>query len=167
MSPRTPEGERLIDIFSTHWIKYVVPVVLYVLLTGTSILLFSIAGMSAHTAEGFSHVAFFIALILILIVHHWFFHSIMSEGMVDIFITNKRIISMRDRLFFCEDMHEVNIERIRAVEAQEHGILQNIFRYGNLWFDTGGSGMDKSATIELVPHPHRRAKTIMSMLEMK
>lgn len=164
---RSPEGERLIDAFSTHWIKYIGPGILYVLLTGTSVLLFSLAGASAHSAEGLSHVTFFAALILMLVVHHWFFHSVMSEGMVDIIITNKRIISMRDCLFFCEDMHEVHIERIRAVEAQEHGLLQNILRYGNLWFDTGGSGMDKTATIERVPHPHTRAKTIMSMLAMK
>lgn len=168
MVPRTPEGERLIDAFSTHWIKYVVPVLLFVLLMGTSLLFFYFAGLSVRNSEFVSHVCFFIGLVLMLITHHWFFHQVMSEGMVDILITNKRIISMRDCLLFCEDMHEVNLDRIRAVEAQEHGFLQNVLRYGNLWFDTGGSEMNTAtATIERVPHPHRRAKIIMNLMQMK
>lgn len=155
------------NAFSTHWIKYVGPGVLFALLIGTSVLLFSLAGMSAHHEETLSHLSFFAALVLMLITHHWFFHRILSEAMVDILITSKRVISMRDSLFFREDMHEFKLEHIRAVEAQEHGVIQNIFHYGTLWFDTGGSGMDSVACIIQVPHPHRKAKTIMQVLQMK
>ena len=163
---RTPEGERLIDAFSTHWIKYLAPTLILVLLAGTSILLFYLAGLSAHHSEALSHSSFISALLLLLIVHHWFFHKIMSEAMVDILITNMRFIYMKDCLLFCEDMHELSLERVRAVEAREHGVLQNIFRYGSLWFDTGGSDIG-TRLIPLIPHPHRKAKEIMQLLEMK
>ena len=163
---RTPEGERLIDAFSTHWVKYVWPTCLYILLIATSILLFIAAGVMAHHTERWSHICFFAGLFLLLLVHHWFFHKLMSESMVDIMLTNKRFIYMENRLLFREDIHEISLDRIRAVEAREHGILQNILRYGSLWFDTGGSDIT-TRMIRVVPHPHQKAKQIMQLLEMK
>lgn len=163
---RTPEGERLIDAFSTHWVKYVGPAFLYAFLLSVSLLLFYLAGVMAHHSERWSHLSFFAALFLMLLVHHWFFHKIMSEAMVDIILTNKRFIFMRDSLLLHEDMHELSLDRIRAVEAREHGIIQNILRYGSIWFDTGGSDIG-TRIITLIPHPHRKAKAIMQLLQMK
>jgi hypothetical protein len=162
------DEEELVEAFSTHWIKYVLPTVFFVLLSGTSLLLFFLSTETLNGRILFPMMLYFSALVLLLTIHHWFFHRIMSEGMVDIIFTSKRIIYFRDSLFFCEDMHELTLKTIRAVEAQERGILQNILRYGNLWFDTGGSDIaEKGRILSLVPHPHRKAKSIMKLLKMK
>jgi len=164
MAPRTQE--RLIDAFSTHWIKYAMPVFVLFILLITSALLFYFAGLSAYHFMWLSHPMFLIALFLLVTVFHWIFHRVLSDGMDDVIITDKRIIFLDSSLWLRDDMHEIALERIRAVEARKRGILQNIFHYGSLWFDTGGSSMSGGKVIPLVPHPHRKAKEILELLKM-
>lgn len=158
--------ERLIDAFSTHWIKYAMPVFVLVVLLITSVFLFYFSGLSAHHIMWLSHTTLLFALIFLVLVHHWFFHRILSDGMDDVIITDKRIIFLDSSLWLCDDMQEITLGQIRAVEARKHGILQNIFHYGSLWFDTGGSAVGGGKVIPLVPHPHRKAKEILALLEM-
>lgn len=113
-----------------------------------------------------SHGTFLLALVLLTLVHHWFFHRVLSDGMDDVIITNKRIIFLDSSLWLRDDMHEIALGQIRAVEARKRNILQNTLRYGSLWFDTGGSSMGGGKVIPLVPHPHRKAKEILELLKM-
>ena len=158
--------ERLVDAFSTHWIKYAMPAFVLFVLLMTAVLLFYFAGLSTHHLMWLSHATLFFALILLVTVHHWFFHRILSDGMDDVIITDKRIIFLDSSLWLRDDMHEIALGQIRAVEARKRGIVQNIFHYGSLWFDTGGSSMGGGKVIPLVPHPHRKAKEILELLEM-
>ena len=87
--------------------------------------------------------------------------------MVDVIITNKRLILLQGTLWVSDDMHEVHLSRIRAVEAHKHGLLQNILGYGSLWFDTGGSDIESGRMIRLVPHPHRKAREIMKLFKFR
>lgn len=164
MSPH--DRERLIDAFSTHWIKYAMPVFVLVVLLMTSTLLFYFSGLSAHHIMWLSHTTFLFAIVLLLMAHHWFFHRVLSDGMDDVIITDKRVIFLDSSLWFRDDMQEIALERIRAVEARKHGILQNIFHYGSLWFDTGGSAVGGGKVIPLVPHPHGKAREILALLKM-
>jgi len=164
MAPRTQE--RLVDAFSTHWIKYAMPVFVLIVLLMTSALLFYFAGLSAHHLMWLSHATLFFALILLVTVHHWFFHRVLSDGMDDVIITDKRIIFLDSSLWLRDDTQEIALGQIRAVEARKRGILQNVFHYGSLWFDTGGSAIGGGKVIPLVPHPHRKAKEILALLEM-
>ena len=159
------DGEELMSTFSTHWIKYVPPVSLYSMLVAGSLLLISGSVTVRTTAPLLFAGGFLSGLMILSLAHHWFFHRVLSEGMMDIIITNKRFIFLEDRLWFEDDMRELAMERIRAVEAHKHGIIQNLFRYGDLWFDTGGSDAGEDHVIPLVPHPHYKAKIITDMLE--
>ena len=162
----TQNHERLVDAFSTHWIKYSMPVFVLFVLLMTSILLFYFAGLSTHHLMWLSHITLLLALVLLVTVHHWFFHRILSDGMDDVIITDKRIIFLDSSLWLRDDMQEIALGQIRAVEARKRGILQNVFHYGSLWFDTGGSAIGGGKVIPLVPHPHRKAKEILALLEM-
>lgn len=163
----TYHDEELIDCFSTHAVKYVRPTFFYLLMGGVSVLLFYFAGLSMHHNMWLSYFTFLVALIVLYASHHRFFHKILSEGMDDVVITNKRLIFLDAHLWFRDDMHEVTLDRVRAVEARKHGLLQNLLRYGTLWFDTGGSEIKSGRIIPLVPHPHSKAKMITDLLEMK
>ena len=157
--------ERIILAISTHWIKYIWPAILYTLLIIASVFLFYLAGLSAHHNMWVSHSSFVMALIVLLVSHHWFFNRLLSEHMVDIVVTNKRVIYLRDCLLFCDDMHEIPMESIHAVEANVHGLMQNLFHYGSIWFDTGGSrSYDEEQSIPLVPHPHRVSQEVLKLL---
>ena len=160
-------NEETILVFSTHWIKYLLPAFIYSLLMLVSFFLFFIAGATAYEQQGLAIFSFCFGSLLMVIVHHWFFHKLLSEAMIDIIVTTKRVIYLKNNLLFDDDMREFSMDRLIAVEAQKHGLWQNLFRYGNVRFDTGGStSTDRSNIIHLVPHPHRITKEITKKLEM-
>ncbi|MBM3231602.1 hypothetical protein FJZ28_04750 [Candidatus Peregrinibacteria bacterium] len=160
-------GEYAVTAFSTHWIKYVPPTVIFFLLLPVALTLFITAGLNAQSYGNGADMLFLGALLLLLLVHHWYFHRILSEAMVDVIITNKRVIFCQDSLLRFDDMHEFNLQNLIAVQAQKHGILQNVLRYGSLWLDTGGSvSTDLGGVIPQVPHPHYVAQQITTERRM-
>jgi len=160
--------EETILVFSTHWIKYLGATGIYILLMIVSFILFFIAKATVSDIPEVGNTAFLSGTILMIVVHHWYFHQLLSEAMVDIIVTTHRVIYLKNNLWFRDDMREFTLERLIAVEAQKHGLWQNLFRYGNVRFDTGGSdSSDRSNIIRLVPHPHRITKEITAKLQMR
>jgi uncharacterized membrane protein YdbT with pleckstrin-like domain len=162
------QKEQLVRAFGTHWIKYVGPFCIYLLLTSVSLLLFFlVATFPAERPLWLAHIVFLMALTLLLFAHHRFFHKLLSEYMEDVIITTKRIIYLEACIFFCDDTHEIPFERIHGVEAQKHGIIQNLLGYGSIWIDTGGStSLDVARVIPRVPHPEKVVKDILRVLEV-
>lgn len=159
MATSTPSaGEHVMMVTDQHWVKYVIPVTVAVFLFITVLLLFLLAGISAHHYEWLSVITYIIALILFLFTTHWFFIVLLSEALDRIIITNKRLIRTQYSLLFREDILEISFEKMKTVDAQKKGILQNIFHYGTLVFES------KLASIPLVPHPNRVAKTIQAIM---
>lgn len=157
-------GEYSVLAISTHWVKYVMPTVIYLLLFPVGMAFFIVAAMNAREYDGVANLLFISAFFLLCVVHHWYFHRIMSEAMVDLVVTNKRVIYCLDSLLRFDDMHEFSLRNLIAVQAQKHGIIQNLLRYGSLWIDTGGSAStDRGATIPLIPHPHYVAQQITAL----
>ena len=157
-------GEYAVLALSTHWVKYVPPTVIYLLLFPIGMAFFVIAALNAHEYDGIANIFFVGALVLLFMVHHWYFHKIMSEAMVDLVVTNQRVIFCQDSLLRFDDLHEFSLNNLIAVEAKKHGIIQNLLRYGSLWIDTGGSSStDRGAMIPLIPHPHYVAQQITAL----
>ncbi len=154
------DGEKLIVCIHDHWIKFVVPVLIYLLLTAASMLIFWLAGVSAHHYVWLTNVAYIAALLLFLMAHHWFFAALLSESNEHIVVTTKRVIHMQTRLFFYEDMNEFAFEKMKTVEARKEGLLQNVLRYGSLVFE-------KSFVVHLVPHPNRVVRDIEQAMGQK
>jgi hypothetical protein len=75
-------------------------------------------------------------------------------------ITSKRIVAFHTNLFLHDDIMEIPLEKMKVVHADKHGVLQNILNYGTLTFDPHG-------TVHRIPHPHRVARDIAHILEMK
>ncbi len=159
-STTNPTGEHLIRIIGEHWIRFVYPVFVYVLLLSISLLLFVLAGFSAEHVMWLSHITFVAGLVLLLLTHHWFFLRLLSEAIDCIVLTNQRSIHFDTHLLFHDDMQENSFDKMRTVEAYHKGLLQNIFHYGTLRFQGG-------TDIPMVPHPHRVAKEIEQAMGRK
>ena len=157
MSPAALPVEKVIRISGLHWIHHVIPVVVYVLLFGVSLLLFVLAGMAAHHNMWLSHGTFLAALLLMLCDHHWFFAFLMSAATEHIVVTDQRVIVMNTRLFLEDQMFEISFEKMKTVEGRKDGILQNVLRYGSLWFESGSH-------IDYVPHPGLFVKDIQQSM---
>lgn len=145
--------ERVIRTTAEHWIRFLLPTFVYLLLLGISVLLFLLAGMSAHHEMWLSHVSLITGLLLMLLSHHWFFLRLLGESIDCIIITNQRSIHFDTHLFFHDNIRENSFDKMRTVEAYHDGFLQNILHYGTLRFQGG-------VDIPLVPHPHTVAKEI-------
>ncbi len=151
--PQESTGETLIVAINDHWIKFVVPVCIYMLLAGISVVLFLLAGATAYHYAWFTSGVYLVALLLFLVTHHWFFAMLLSEANERILVTDKRVIHRQMRLFVYDDINEFSFDKMKTVEARKKGFLQNVLQYGSLVFE-------KSFEIKLVPHPDRVARQI-------
>jgi hypothetical protein len=158
-SIRAETGERLLKVTDEHWIKYVAPTVVAVFLLAIALLLFMLAGVAAHHYMWLSHGTYVAALVLFWITLHWFFMVLLSESLDKIIITNRRLMRVQYHMILDEDILEVSFEKMKTVDAKKHGILQNLFHYGTLYFET------KLASVQLVPHPNRIAKLIQEAMQ--
>lgn len=160
MTPASSQkGEHVVYLTDEHWVKLIVPVLVSVFLFAISFLLFILAGITAHHSMWLSHGTYVIALLLFLATMHWFFMMILSENLECIVITNRRLMRFRYKMIFDEDILEVSFEKMKTVDVSKHGLIQNLFHYGTLYFET------KLASIPLVPHPNHVAKIIQDAMQ--
>ncbi len=155
----SPNGEKMIRIVNEHWIKYIFPCFVYLTLLSMSILLFFLAGYTAHHSLWISEASFFAALLLFLGTHHWFFILLLSESASHVVVTSRRVVWIRERLFSHEQMIEYAYEKMKTVEAHKRGFLQTLLRYGSLHFESGPD-------IYPVPHTNNVAKDIQQAMGM-
>ena len=148
------KDERLLRITPEHWIKYVTPAFIYISLMICSLLLFILSESMKTHVDVLPQWAFFGALVVFLFAHHWFFFLLMGETENHIVVTSKRVIHIRERLFFEDEVFQVSFDKMKTVEAKKEGILQNILQYGSLWFE------GTKAVIRRVPHPGSVAREI-------
>ncbi len=150
--------ERLVLVTDEHWIKYVAPGGAAAALLAVSVLFF----LSARSNQpGASEAALFLfGVVFLLCALHILFHSLLSERVSMIAVTSKRVIRTHQSLLLNDDMSEISLEKMQAVYAEKHGILQNVLGYGTINFKPHGS-------VTRVPHPHRVAKHVMQVLDMK
>ncbi|PIQ76188.1 hypothetical protein COU78_01365 [Candidatus Peregrinibacteria bacterium CG10_big_fil_rev_8_21_14_0_10_49_24] len=156
--------ERLIYAVSTHWAKYVSRALIAHLLAGTAIILVVIAFVTAPKMHEIGQDIFLVGVLLFFFAHHFFFHKLMSEALLDIIITDERVIYFDDCLLTCDDEHEIPIHKLTGVEVRQHGLIQNFLNYGIVWFDTGGGIVELKRSIPFVPHPDELVSTITELM---
>lgn len=147
------DGERLILIIHESWVKYVRLVAVYILLLLGCALFFYIAAITAYYIDWVAQATLLLAILLLLVDHHWFFMAIMSQAENHILVTTNRVIWIRHRIFFDEEMHEYAFEKMKFVVAEKKNFLQYVFQFGTLKFESG-------TPIPYVPHPNAVAMAI-------
>lgn len=152
--------EHVLYAATTHWVKYVPRAARFHLFLIFALILLYVSLAVASFSPQLSFAVFFPAACLALIAHHLFFHLIMSEEMIDIIVTDQRIIYFEDCLFLSDNEHEIPLEKIAAVEVIQKGIVQNMLNYGMLWIDTGGGAVDLKRSLAHVSSPEEVAEHI-------
>jgi hypothetical protein len=160
MPHTSDDGERILAIFHEHWVRYARLVLVYLLMLAVSALFFYLAGLSAYHYEWTTQALLLAAVGLLLATHHWFFIAALSQAENHIIITSDRVIWVRHRLFFDDEMHEYTFEKMKTAGASKTGFLQYIFRYGTLEFESG-------EPIPYVPHPNNAIRIVEQAMGMK
>lgn len=160
--PMFAENERLVRAMHKHWMAYMpLAAVIFPLAIVTGLLW---AGLAQPASSWFGTASLVASMMLSIITLHWFFHGLLSLHLEDIFITDRRILALSSRLLLRDEMHEILLGEIKAVQVLKRGMLQNLLDYGHLWFDTGGSAADDTRQIiSHVPHPYHWAKEITAI----
>ena len=133
----SPEDEYIVRTFSTHWVKFTMPIIILIIVLSFGIFTLLSARAVSDGNSWLSITFLFVGLIVLYLAHHWFFHRILGEAMEDIIITNHRIIWIVESLFQVDEQRQIPLEKIKGVEALKNGIAQNVLGYGSIWFDTG------------------------------
>lgn len=164
--PESNDNEQLIRAFSTHWVKYVQPITIFVIVMLSSTAVMFAAYLMRESVWPIAMGFFMASTVFIMLAHHWFFHTLLSEAMEDVIITSERIIWIKEALYQMDDMRQIPLENIQGVEAAKRGLSQTILHYGTVWFDTGGTGTsDENAKLTRVPHPNRVAREINELIQ--
>ena len=156
--PIIKNNETLIAVYHEHWIKYVFPVFLYVILMTAGFILLYGAVLSVTSIAVF-YTLLIIAIILLFGTHHWFFWYLLAESQAHIIITNRRVVYVHENILLEEQMLEVTFEKMKTVEAHKENFLQSVLNYGTLQFES-------STKIKRVPHPGTIARQIEQAMGM-
>lgn len=158
-APLLQNGERLMRCTNGHWIQYVPPILVTLLLSAAATALYVAAYSFVESAPGQARIFLFLALIVSLAVCHWFFHFALSEHVSDILLTNKRLLRLERRLWLFDGVDETVLVKIKVVDVKKRGFLRQIFNYGDLWFDTSGGVL-----LRYVPDPKGWAEDIQRQI---
>lgn len=157
--PRSLANEQLVSIHHTHWVRYVLPTLLYLLLLSCSVGLLYASFQTTFFSSGLPTAFFLAGLLLLTFCHHWFLWFLLAETQTYLVVTNKRFIYSSSGLLWGEEILEVSFEKVKTVEATKTTFFQSLFGYGLLQFEP----MTK---IHYVPHPGTIARQIEQAMGM-
>ncbi len=160
MSSDPKPREKLVRVIDEHWVVYVAPMIVCVLLLISGFLLLTLSQYAVHHSEWMWLTSFVLGFGLVLGSLHGIFWVVLGETISQIVITNRRVVRFHDVILLREDMMEVSFEKMKTVEASKHGVLQSILNYGTLHFEN-------AAHIEYVPHPNSAVRDIQQAMGMR
>lgn len=158
-------AEKLHHATYCHWIRYVQPAAVCIILGAIGVVFAVLASMAVPEALLLAQFLYGVGTLLLLFAYHKFFHTFLSEKLRCILLTNKRVIYFDNHLFLAENEHEIPLRRITDVSIEKIGLMSNLLNYGTLCFDaspTGDTILRRS--IRRVPKPHRLTALIGQLL---
>ncbi len=152
--PKLHPDETIIDRFDHHWIRFVAPILTYVLIAGVLGIIGYFGVTEGGTAAGLILV---ILGSIFLCATHWLFRFFFSEALEVTYITQYRMIHFEQRIFVKDDILQIPFDTVKNVVGTKRGILANLLGYGDLTFTTTGT------TIHTIPRPDRSAELIQEL----
>ena len=86
-----------------------------------------------------------------LILVHFLFLLIFQYILSSWFVTNKRILDFATTPYVRDDTMFINIGEIHQIEKHKHGLMQNIFNYGDIIINL--LAIRESIVLHYVPDP--------------
>jgi len=158
---KDPE-EDVVLIVRRHWIAFVPPVLLSLLVVCTPFIYLLLTAQIAS----FSFVLYLGIWIVALILS---FNMIVTTALrwhytVNL-ITDERIVCIRMDNAFYHSYSEAQLEKIEDITHTHVGILGGIFDFGDVQIDTAGHDVDFK--LRTIPRPRELQDVLNDLLEMK
>ena len=159
---RFDEGEDLIYVVRKHWLVFagnvlviafgaILPIIVLRLLPG--------GVLSALSLQNAAELLAFLYVLWLLFLWQMFFILWTTYYLNVVVVTNQHIIDIRQGGLFSRELTTARLEKVKDVTIDTEGLLQTIFRMGNLTIETAGES--ENIKITQAADPERARKAIL------
>lgn len=148
------ENEEVLCFCRRHWIVLLPHMVVFFIFCIFIILFFTfVSTESLESAFAQSNYRFLMLLPISLgtLYMHRFFLRVFNYYLQTIIITNNRVITLEQTLYFTRTRDSIDLTEIQDIVVKQHGIMQTLLNYGELIITLSSAHSTK--TLERVPNP--------------
>lgn len=146
-----PNREKLLLLINEHWMILLRIGLLYLLGLSLSVFLFWLGDELHELAHPLAMGTLFVAYLVLLVSHHWFFMYVLSLELSGWAITEKRIIDFQFLPYVRHNMSYINIQEITESEKHQQGLVKNFLHYGEVELNLTASR--EPIHFKYVPYP--------------
>jgi len=143
------EGEHPVLFINEHWVKYAKPILMALISWILYVICLSLGIVTSEISHVLSMFIIVSGHLLLLTFHHASFIGFINVSTQQVLITNRRILSIRQKLWISDNITDIPLWRISSVQVQKKGFLQQVLDYGSLILNRG-----ELPNVERVPNPH-------------
>ena len=114
---------------------------------------------------GFTNLYWFLVSLWFMGAWILAFQIITLYSLSTVIITTKRIIESTQHGFFNREISELRTDRIQDVTAHTNGLIETIFKFGDITIQTAAS--EKKFVFQHIPHPERVKDKVMRLAPNK
>jgi membrane protein YdbS with pleckstrin-like domain len=164
--PNRRQDEKIVLFLRRHWFAVLSLVVSFTLLTVIPI------GLALYFWDTFStwlrEPFFGVGLSVVISIYFLCVWLVTATGFTDYYldtwiVTNERIINIEQHGLFQRTASELSLTTVQDVTAEISGVLETVFKYGNVEIQTAGE--KKRFEFRHVPHPERVKESIMQLVQ--
>lgn len=164
--PNRQEGEELVLFLRRHGIILVSHFIIFTLLALVPVGLYIFLSQfyaDLMTGEIYKAIQLLVVSLYYLFLILFFYNSFIDYYLDVWIVTSRRIINIEQKGLFNRMISEHELDKIQDVSAQQKGIWQTFFTYGNVNIQTAGEV--PMFTFRQVDNPFEIAKTINHLLQ--
>ncbi len=160
---RFDEGEDLIYVVRKHWLVFVgnVLIIIFGAVLPLIVLRLLPGGiLSSLSLQNAAELLAFLYILWLLFLWQMFFILWTTYYLNVVVVTNQHIIDIRQGGLFSRELTTARLEKVQDVTIDTEGLLQTIFRMGDLTIETAGES--ENIKITQAADPERARKAILN-----
>jgi uncharacterized membrane protein YdbT with pleckstrin-like domain len=111
--------------------------------------------------EGLLSLAVFLFSLWCLLIWSAAFYALTMYALDVWIVTDRRVLDSKQHGFFSRTTSELHLSRIQDVSVQTTGVIQTLFKFGDLHIQTAGA--EEHFKFLQIPHPERVRGEIMKL----
>jgi len=164
--PNRQKGEKLVLFLRRHWLIFLGYLVFYIFLAAIpfGIYYFLKINYSEYLTDQIIYpFLLLLASLYYLYILLFLYHAFLDYNLDVWIVTNKRIINIEQKGLFNREVAKHELSKIQDVTGMQKGVLQSIFKFGDVHIQTAGE--IQRFVFYQIPNPFKVVKIINHLLE--
>jgi hypothetical protein len=159
------DEEKIVESIQDHWIILAKYFSAYAVGWVIALFFYEIAVLINDSSPVLAQIILFVSFITVMAINHWLFIYLLYWELSTWVITTKRLIDFRFLPYVQHDTSFIVISEIHEIDKWKHGILKNLFNYGDVEINL--PAIPKPHMFHYVPKPSRFATMIHTIHKTK